>query len=507
MVDSKFTISGVLIYFILVLLGIFLKSLIFYCLSFILIGVIIFNMEFVNGFLSPFSPLFVFWVGNFISYVIGIALSERSLYYYNYGYDNVLFLFLLLNVGFVFFIAGAQLGYRFVYEGKKIPLSEIRDYYLNKMKYFFSLTPKKIVILCLLITSPLILFLMTHPGYVIGWIENPYTFGLTFGVGLVSHIEVVALAILLIYSLQDETSRLKKTTLLLLLLFTSVAHTLQAIVYGGRASLLVALLCWGLFYSGYCFKKKNYKKPLLLGIAIIFFGLFYMSTMSLYRVQVGYGLGGTVKENRKLTGKTEALQRAIKKVSENIKSNIYTIGERFFEESGLFIVNLRRIKDENFGFKGFDNFVFQYIPKAIFHSKGHDRGNDILWWEGYRRIVWTHSPITLLGDAYYRFGWGGVMFFYFFWGFLLASLSKTLLFRLVVKSKFVSFILLVVLTKFVLRAYSFDIIGALEIVTYEMLFAGMFSFIVLRKIGIISLHKVANYYLQKYEVRPHISPK
>jgi len=473
------SIVSSLLFFVL---GIAATSLLFLFISFCLLGITIFTLEYNYGFLSPFSPSFAFWIGYFLSYLVGYLLCDRWYFTAKYGFSNILFEFILLVMAMEFFTLGVIFGYFLVFKRNHIGWANHGySFHINKLRALANLNPKKMLLLCLVISTPFLLFMTTHPGYIIGWIENKYDISNTVAIGLTRHIENVAFVFLLLYFIKKKTeSQFIKLCVLITLLTVSVLHTLQAIMLGGRASLLVVIICWYLFYFGLSIRKGIIMKPIYIALLVGFVSISYTAIMGAYRCYSGYG-SGTIGKNR-----LEHLMYATHETISNFKTLIQIrIGNRLFEESGLFIISLRRQRDENFGFKGFDNFFLQYIPKAIYKAKGSNLGNDILWFEGYRVLENSFAPITLLGDAYYRFGLVGIVVVYFLYGVLISVVSGKLLKNVIIKSNLFSFIILAVLTKFLVRTYSFDIIGALELITYEIPIIYIFSYVVLKVLGIV----------------------
>lgn len=379
-------------------------------IAIIMLGILIYKHEQHLKMLVPASPGFVFWLGNFLHYIVGaIGLTILSDVSDDFGIRYLNDALLYIGIGFSFYIIGMWLAGEV--QSPKTPSNAFID--LNLSKYSI------LLLSCIFFITTMI------GGEGEGESGSDYGHSLYYNliIGSIQSIESLPIIILAIYILKKN-----KTWWIALILFASrfVVASSGILIGYGRSVLVTAVIdilltgCAIQFWRG--IKLSNRLKMFLL--ASPFLVLVYFGIATSYRETVAFDSSLMVSERR------EILADSINSVNSSgnfIKDALHQICERLTESDGLELFGNAEsglVPYSGWSLNDLEQAAFIYIPKTWYTNKGVGIGRDIMVEYGF--TVFNNIPPTLLGDSFRRSGLFGVIMIYFIMGFVATTMTINL---------------------------------------------------------------------------------
>jgi len=366
-------------------------------------GILIFTYERYLGLPVPASPGTMLWLGSMLSYVIG-GLGTDLLYRY-YGMNFIIgfrldlglryldsaLLYLGLGLGsyaFGLWLTGQILG----------PVSRQREV-VSDLKF------GNVSIL-------LLGFLFILPQVIKDFISSSAYNNLV--IGALQSIEIIPMILFAFYLVRPHP----RWWVGLLLLAAAMANSLSGILIGyGRAKFLIALVTVASVWLGlvlYMGKRISWKARLLIALLPLLIVLFF-GFMTAYRQLQNYN------RNTSLAERLQIAQESSLQFAQSRNIFIQSIGpliNRLVELSSLELlgwVENGNVKLVGWTLEDTKQVLLAWVPKVFFPEKGMGYGRDIMVYYGLSPSN-DNRPVTLLADAFRRFGLAGVLGIYFFMG-------------------------------------------------------------------------------------------
>lgn len=432
-------------------------------IAIIMLGILIYKHEQHLKMLVPASPGFVFWLGNFLHYIVGgIGLTIISDGSDDFGIRYLNDALLYNGIGFSFYIIGMWLAGEV--QSPKTPSNAFID--LNLSKYSI------LLLSC-------IFFITTMIGGE-GESGSDYGHSLYYNliIGSIQSIEALPIMILAIYILKKN-----KIFWIAFILFASrFVVAIGGILIGyGRSVLISAVIdllltgCAIQFWRG--IKLSNRVKMLLL--ASPFLILIYFGIASTYREAVSFD------SSMKTSERQQILNDSIHSVSSTgnfINDSIFSICDRLTEAHGLELFGNAEsglVPYSGWNLNDLEQAAFVYIPKTWFTNKGVGLGRDIMVDYGF--TLFNNIPPTLLGDSFRRSGLFGLIMVYFIMGFVATTMTINL------NKRWGSFgpLLALYLGLKSIGLVSNDAMSVYNFYAYRMVSSGIVMYFLLRLTGIL----------------------
>ncbi len=447
--------------------ALFIPSLIVRATVILVLGSLIFTYERYLGLPVPVTPGTMLWLGSTLSYVVGglgTDLIDRYygknfLYTQGFGFgmhylDSAL-LYLGLGLGcyaFGLWLVGQRLG--------PVP---------RQKEVVSGLTFGRVSFLFLGI-------LYILPQVVRYAVSNSIYDNLV--IGALQSIELVPMILFAFYFIRPHP----RFWVWLILLAAALANPISGMLLGyGRSGLILALVSvvstWValVWYIGRRISRLGKLVIIILALfTVLFFGM-----MTAYRQQVNY--------NRKLS-LAQRLNIAEASSSQFFHSGnaiVNTVGplvNRLVELPSLELLGMAEngaIKPAGWTLEDFRQVIFAWVPKVLFPEKGVGYGRDIMVNYGLTPSN-DNNPVTVLTDAFRRFGVLGVLGIYFFMGVASTFVAHKLLPRWgVLGLVFVLYFGLLHLT-----IYSSEVLEVFKLYIYRLPSSALVIYVILRLSGI-----------------------
>ena len=428
----------------------------------IFLGVLIYKHERHLKMLVPASPGFVFWLGNFLHYIIGgIGLTIISDGSDDFGIRYLENALLYIGIGLSCYILGMWLA-----SVLKKPNT------LNNVFMDLNLSKQS------LLSLTLIFFLSSIIG---GNTESPSDGTTAYNnlvIGAIQSLESLPIIILAIYILHKN-----KIWWVALILFSSrFVLAISGMLLGyGRSVLISALLVMTLSALAILFLrgKRISNRIKMLFVASPFLIIVYFGVASTYRDTVGFDASLQASERQ------EILKDSIQSSTHSgnfITDAVFGICDRLAEVHGLELFGNAEsgiTPYSGWSLNDLEQAIFVYIPKIWFPNKGVGLGRDIMVEYGF--TVWNNIPPTLLGDSFRRSGLFGVIIVYFLMGFVATALTINL------NNRWGSFgpMLSLYVGLSCLILVSLDAMTVYNFYAYRIVSSGIVMYVLLRLVGIL----------------------
>jgi hypothetical protein len=318
-------------------------------------------------------------------------------------------------------------------------------------------------------------FFFVFPEYKIGSMRE---FGLpdeapVIGVivfGSLGFVRPVLLVLLGMYLVAEGRRRI---AVALLLAVVGLGQTFQATLAGGRAAFLETLLASVAVMAAFRMRQKRLGRLVLVACGCVLLVFWYVPAAGLYRTRTAYG--GVSREAKPISEHVHSFLEAMSTVADVslLRDSTEAVIGRLYEPSAFRVMSTARESDEGFGFRGWGDLAFRWVPGFI-REKGKDREQDLMWQQGFKPLESSAETLTLPADLYYRFRLPGVLLGYAVLGTLIGRLTLSFRSRLNAP-RFVGLIALGVLLS---RIYAVDFVHALWAPVYELSIGMGVAFIV-----------------------------
>jgi hypothetical protein len=421
------------------------------------VGLAISRIEYAAGLPVPATPGFLFWFGHFLSFVVGGVLFWALEIDPTLGLESNA---LAWQIGIVTMGLGAfGVGYVLTLrtwaaaKGGLVRWPAVR------------LDGGGLVTGCLALALPVLAFFLVFPEYRIGVMQEAWApeEASVIGVivfGVLGFVRPVVLVLLGLYLIAEGR---KNAAVVGLLAVVGLGQTFQATLAGGRAAILEALLACVAVMAAFRVRQTRLGRVGLVVACCAVLIAWYIPTAGQYRARTGYG--GMSRELHTFSEYVSAFLEAGNAVIESprIRDSIEAVVGRIYEPSAFRVMSAARESSEGFGFRGWGDLVFRWVPSFI-REKGKDRDQDLMWQQGFKPHENSGEPLTLPADLYYRFGLLGVTLGYGVLGMLLGRLTRWCRSHL----DTIRFVGLMALGVLVSRIYAVDFVHALWAPIYEL---------------------------------------
>lgn len=229
-----------------------------------------------------------------------------------------------------------------------------------------------------------------------------------------THLFNLGVFIFILYRLKSNVTR-KNILFLLFLLFVSI---IPSIILGFRAFMILPILEFVLIFN-YCYKKVNLKK--IIPISIIFMSVFVV--LGIYReIPVGIDVSPSaaievVKENPQLAYSFLSRSKGNEIVASVLKKTDQT-------------------NEHEYGLSALIEMFTIFIPSSIWSNKPTPNSvkfttyffaDDLSFSRGVSKDSWGGVSPTIIGEAFWHFGWLGIIVFMTFLGFIHKKIYFTFL--------------------------------------------------------------------------------
>lgn len=146
----------------------------------------------------------------------------------------------------------------------------------------------------------------------------------------------------------------------------------------------------------------------------------------------------------------------------------YLFFTRVFELSAQAVIDDDSDDNTRLGWINFNRLPFLFVPQFLYPAKipVPDGWERLVKFHGYEDSTFTSSPLTLLADAYERFGVTGVIGFHFAAGMILVLVGRLVL---VVRWQLVGVLLLVCFARAALSLYAAAVLDFINAIFYGFL--------------------------------------
>jgi hypothetical protein len=405
----------------------------------------------------PATPGFLFWFGHFLSFVMSGVLFFVLEVDPTLGLDSsaLAWQISIVTMGLGAFGVGYALTLR-TWAGAKSGVLRWPA---------VSLDGAGLVTGCLALALPVVAFFLAFPEYRIGAMKDAWApeEASVIGVivfGVLSFVRPVVLVLLGLYLVAEGR---KNAVVVGLLAVIGLGQTFQATVAGGRAAILDAFLACVAVMVAFRVRQTRLGRVSVVLILCVILIAWYIPAAGRYRASTGYG--GSFREVHTLAEYVNAFFGAGTAVIEpsRIRDSMEGVVGRLYEPSAFRVMSAARESSEGFGFRGWGDLVFRWLPSFI-REKGKDRDQDLMWQQGFKAHEHSGEPLTLPADLYYRFGVVGVAVGYGVLGLLLGWLTRWYHSRL----STVRFVALMATGVLIARIYAVDFVHALWAPIYEL---------------------------------------
>jgi hypothetical protein len=180
----------------------------------------------------------------------------------------------------------------------------------------------------------------------------------------------------------------------------------------------------------------------------------------------GWGFAGGSASD-KLAAAAQVLREGPVEMSA-YRDPIYQLFSRLFEPSAQDVIDSVTESKTHLGWIDFERVPFVLVPQFIYPEKLslNDGPERLIRYHGYRANDYSAAPLTILADAYERFGVTGVIAFHLAIGIILVFAGRLVL---SVRSELLAVILLVCFAKSALRLYSASVLQFISATSYAYL--------------------------------------
>jgi len=405
MIITKDRLSDVFL-LMLALAGLFVPSVFVRGAMICVIGYLIYRHERRLALLVPASPGVVFWLGNFLSYVVsgigtGLIFGNWGGYGMRYLEDAMFY----IGLGLAFFLMGAWVAKSTAYAGRGLT-TIVDDLVMNR----HSIT----LLACFYLLPVIGAQILASGGFV--------TFYNNIVIGMIQSVKTIPIILLGIYMLRQNRNLLA----LLILIACALSIPFQGILMGyGRGQMMqifvFGMIVW-LSLGGWSHVKQRMTTKIGILVGMLFFTLLF-GYQTLYRSYYGNDVIRLQMQKRDIV--SVAFERMYK--TDNLIKD--TLGSIFIRVNELNSLELfGRAKDGIIASAGWTmndlkQVLFSWIPKMVYSDKGHGGGREIMVLYGFGE---GNIPVSLLGDVFRRSGVAGLMVVYFTIGVLSTLISAKL---------------------------------------------------------------------------------
>lgn len=144
----------------------------------------------------------------------------------------------------------------------------------------------------------------------------------------------------------------------------------------------------------------------------------------------------------------------------------YLFFSRLFESSAQGVMDDTTESNTRLGWLDFDRLQFLYTPRFLYPDKPalNDGWERLVRFHGYADNDYSSAPLTILADAYERFGAPGVVLFHFAAGVILVFIGRLVL---ALRWDVLKLVLLVCFGKAALRLYAASVLQFVSITCYS----------------------------------------
>lgn len=450
----------------------------------IALGVLIFICERSMELFIPGSPGFIFWFGNFVSYVIGglgsifvaNAWGESDMR----SYENALF---YLGIGFSFYTVGMLCAHALIAPEKE-----------NRMSLLgINFNPLSVCIFSVIIIFPVVLMPLLRGSS----FESIYY---NMIIGPLMTIEKLPVILLAIYLFQRKS----KWWVIALLFIGALATSFEGISIGyGRQRIPIVVVTLSIVYISmhWVYKKRmSYLGKWLLFLSpFILIILFIINTV--YRENINLDRIASMEE------KGEALTYSGRELfyAENISiESAFPLFDRLVEKESIELMNMVEsgsIEKAGWTTGDIKQILLSWVPKIFYPEKGVGYGRDIMEYYGLC-APGNNIPVTVLADTFRRSGVVGIIIIYFMMGVLSTSIALKL------KGKWGAFgiVLAYYFALLHLDLNNWDALSVFTLYTYRFISGGIIIYAIMRisgmlRVGIFSsklLFIKSDHYLKSY---------
>jgi hypothetical protein len=421
------------------------------------VGLAIGRIEYAAGLPMPATPGFLLWLGHFLSFAVGGVLFWLLEVDPTLGLESDA---LAWQLGIVTMgLAAFGVGYALALRPRATARSALIQWPVVR------LDSKGLVVGCLALAVPVLLFFLAFPDYRIGLMKE---FGAPeeapiIGVILFGVLGFVRPVMLVLFGLYLIAEGRKRVAVVALLALVGLGQTFQATLAGGRVAILEALLACTAVMAAFRVRQTRLGRVSLAVAGCAVLVLWYMPTAGQYRARAGYG--GISREVHTFSEYMNAFLEAGTAVvdTSRARDSVEAIVGRLYEPSAFRVMTTARESHDGFGFRGWSDLAFRWLPSFV-REKGKDRDQDLMWQQGFKPHENSGETLTLPADLYYRFRLPGVVLGYGVLGILLGLVTRWCRLRLDSK-RFVGLMALGVLAA---RIYAVDFVQALWAPVYEL---------------------------------------